>query len=161
MVMYKFVRVDGESLPCVNMKGKNYSSGGKKMKKATKKILTLALSTLFVGAGIGGTIAAYDAYNATVASAAIADMTQVDTAIDCAMPLEAGKIKNISSWGYYDSNADGVGDVWAFKGNGTASAQPEIRFSTPGTDTTPSSASRVYKPMKVNKITVEYNITNR
>ena len=130
------------------------------MKKATKKILTLALSTLFVGAGIGGTIAAYDVYNATVASAAIADMTKVDTAIDCAMPLEEGKVKNISSWGYYDSNADGVGDVWAFKGDGNATAQPEIRFSTPGTDTTPGSSSRVYKPMTVNKITVEYNITN-
>ena len=130
------------------------------MKKATKKLLTLALSTLFVGAGIGGTIAAYDTYNATVASAAIADMTQVDTAIDCAMPLEEKKVKNISSWGYYDSDADGVGDVWAFKGDGTAGGQPEIRFSTPGTNTSNDSAERIYKPMTVNKITVEYNITN-
>ena len=39
------------------------------MKKATKKLLTLALSTLLVGAGLGGSIAAYNAYNAPVASA--------------------------------------------------------------------------------------------
>ena len=94
------------------------------------------------------------------AKAAIADMTQVEAAIDCAMPLEAGKVKNIVSWGYYDSNADGVGDVWAFQGDGTSSKEPEIRFSTPGTDTVVSSASRVYAPKAYDSISVEYNITN-
>ena len=39
------------------------------MKKSTKKLLTLALSTLFVGAGLGGAVAAYDAFDAKVAAA--------------------------------------------------------------------------------------------
>ena len=39
------------------------------MKKTTKKLLTLALSTLFVGAGLGGAVAAYDALDAKVAAA--------------------------------------------------------------------------------------------
>ena len=39
------------------------------MKKSTKKLLTLALSTLFVGAGLGGAVAAYDALDAKVAAA--------------------------------------------------------------------------------------------
>ena len=98
--------------------------------------------------------------NSFKAKAAIADMTKVDTAIDCAMPLEEGKVKNITSWGYYDSDGDGVGDVWAFAGDGTATAQPEIRFSTPGTNTVVSSASRVYCPISVNSISFDYNITN-
>ncbi|MBQ8394186.1 MAG: hypothetical protein IJX49_01260, partial [Clostridia bacterium] len=131
------------------------------MKKNSKKLLTLALVALFVGAGAGvGAVATYNGTDARVAMAAIADMTKVTTAIDCAMPLEEGKVKQITDWGYYDSDADGVGDVWAFKGDGTATAQPEIRFSTPGTDTTPANSSRVYKPMAVNSISVEYNITN-
>ena len=94
------------------------------------------------------------------AKAAIADMTQVEEAIDCAMPLEAGKVKKIKAWGYYDSDEDGIGDVWAFQGDGTANGQPEIRFSTPGTDTTPSDTSRVYAPKAYDSISVEYNITN-
>ena len=130
------------------------------MKKQTKHLLALVLSTMFVGAGAGSVVA----YNATnepvVASAAIADMVKVDTAISCVMPLEEGKVKNLTSWGYYDSNGDGAADVWAFSGNGTATAQPEIRFSTPGTDTTPGSSSRVYAPKAFTSISVEYNITN-
>ena len=127
------------------------------MKKATKKLLTLALSTLFVGAGLGGSIAAYNAYTATVASADTTGLTKLETPIACAMPLEEGKVKNITDWGYY---TDGTENIWYFSGNGTATAQPEIRFSTPGTDTTPGSSDRVYKPMTVNSISVDYKITN-
>ena len=39
------------------------------MKKSTKKLLTLALSTLFVGAGLGGAVATYNALDAKVAAA--------------------------------------------------------------------------------------------
>ena len=39
------------------------------MKKSTKKLLTLALSTLFVGAGLGGAVATYNAFDAKVAAA--------------------------------------------------------------------------------------------
>ena len=94
------------------------------------------------------------------AKASLGDMTKVETAIDCTMPLEEGKVKNLTSWGYYDSDADGVADVWGFAGDGTATAQPEIRFSTPGTNTVNSSANRIYCPISVTRFTIEYNITN-
>ena len=126
------------------------------MKKATKKLLTLALATLFVGAGISS--AAMFNGNANVAQAAIADMTKVDAAIACTMPLEEGKVKKMESWGYYDSDADGVGDVWAFSRTADTTGAAEIRFSTPGTDTTPSSASRTYAPISVESISVDYCI---
>lgn len=49
------------------------------MKKSTKKLLTLALSTLFVGAGLGGAVATYNTFNANVAAAeeaaSIVDLT--------------------------------------------------------------------------------------
>ena len=48
------------------------------MKKATKRLLTFALSTLFVGAGLGGSIAAYDALNTKVAAAEETTVTEVD-----------------------------------------------------------------------------------
>ena len=63
------------------------------MKKSTKKLLTLALSTLFVGAGLGGAVATYNALDAKVAAAEELPANFVDI---------SGEI--------YNTNSHGIGD---------------------------------------------------
>lgn len=58
------------------------------MKKTTKKLLTFALSTLFVGAGLGGSIAAYNAINTNVA---LAEEAAEKTAVDISGITPVGK----------------------------------------------------------------------
>ncbi|MBR2622834.1 MAG: hypothetical protein IKD15_01260, partial [Clostridia bacterium] len=62
------------------------------MKKTTKKLLTLALSTLFVGAGVGS-VAVWNNDNAKFLASAAG--TDGSVAFDSYLKLEEAKVKNI------------------------------------------------------------------
>ena len=71
------------------------------MKKTTKKLLTLALSTLFIGAGIGSA-AVWHNNAKLLASAADPNGNE---AFDSYLKLEEAKIKKITEWSYVQENA--------------------------------------------------------
>ena len=75
---------------------------------------------------------------------------------ECALVLEEAKIKNMTDWGYY--NVDGEDDVWYFMGNGTATANPEIRFITDGTQTV--TKPYTLEPIYVESFSFMYRIEN-
>ena len=89
------------------------------MKKTSKKLLTLALSMLFVGAGVGSVAALNNADAQLLASAETITLT-----------WEEAKVKNIDTYSYVESGA-----YWHFEDDGTHEGNPEFRFVTEGTNT--------------------------
>ena len=122
-----------------------------------KKLFICALATLFVGASIGG-VSSLAANAATTLT--YTEKTQLETPPASQLPLEDDKIKNITDWGYYNVDSE---DVWYFSGDGTASGNPEIRFVTPGTDTSvknPETGLYYFQPKTVDGFSFTYKIVN-
>ena len=128
------------------------------MKKSTKKLLSCALIALFMGASVGTAVAVSNSAPAVVASAAslsYESKTQLDAAPASDVTLEEAKIKNMTTWGYY--NVDGE-DVWYFSGDGTASGNPEFRFITDGTQT--QTKPYTFAPVAVDGFSFKYKLAN-
>ena len=84
--------------------------------------------------------------------------TPIATLPESTIALEEAKIKNMHEWGYY--NTEGK-DVWYFYGDGTAAKNPEIRFVTPGTNTTTKVDGKyTYAPKTIEGFSFKYKLTN-
>ena len=119
-----------------------------------KKLITGILSAICVCACVGSF-----AMNSVTANAAPAlscgSMTEMENPPACELTLEEAKVKNMTDWGYYD--VDGQ-EVWYFMGDGTATADPEIRFITEGTQTVKNPYTLI--PQTVEKFSFDYRIVN-
>ena len=126
------------------------------MKKTTKKLLTFALATLFVAAGIGS-VATINVSNASVtanaASLSYTDKAQLEIPRDGALVVVDSKIKEIQTWGYYNVDSE---NVWYFSGDGSG-GNAEIRFSTIESE---DPANKVYTAVPVKSFSFDYKIAN-
>ena len=125
--------------------------------KNYKKLFICALATLFVGAGIGG-VSSLAANAATTLT--YTEKTQLATPPASQLSLEEAKNKGMTGYGYY--NVDGE-DVWYFTSDGTkpGGKDPEIRFVTPGTDTTVKvNGSYTFAPKTVDGFSFSYRLAN-
>ena len=122
--------------------------------KNYKKLFICALSTLFVGAGIGGVSSLT---TADAASLSYTEKTELENAPASQLSLEVAKNKGMTSYANY--NVDGE-DVWFFTSDGTkpGGKDPEIRFITPGTQT--ETKPYTFAPKTIEGFSFSYRLVN-
>ena len=126
------------------------------MKSKLSRIMTVLLFTVCLIAS--SCIAISAAAGDKVTSSNFGEMTTLEQAPASFLHLEEGKIKNMTGWGYYNVGGE---DVWYFHGDGTATANPEIRFVTEGTDTTKKvNGSYTFAPVEIKGFSFSYKIVN-
>ena len=118
-----------------------------------KKFLTGILATLCVGVAVCGV--ATDAVTANAAQL-VYERESLENPPACVLTLEEPKIKNMTAWDY--CRVDDEYDAWYFYGDGSASANPEIRFIVDGVQTVTKPYTLV--PMDVGSFSFEYTVVN-
>ena len=118
-----------------------------------KRLITSVLTALCVGVTIGAM--ATDSLTASAARL-VYERESLQNPPACVLTLEEPKVKNMTEWDY--CRVDGEYDAWYFCGDGTATANPEIRFIADGVQTV--SKPYTLTPIEVGSFSFEYAIVN-